>query len=406
MPTRVYTASTAGDVRCKRYPFAVAVPPFPSTVTPHAFDRCSMLTSVKILDGVHTIGSYAFHSCANLVSVEIPYGTRIAAYAFADCPSLVSVVFIKGGATKPLPFRANRTDEEPDESSLESTFSVVGAHAFADCRRLTKMTLPENVVRIDNDAFRGCKALASIELPPRLATLGARAFLGCRSLRTLVIPEAVGAIEQECFHGCSGLTSLTFPPRLVSIGSYAFECCRGLTRITLPDTVARIGEAAFMDCSGITELVLPPHVQSVGRWTFALCAWLAVVRVEGRSSDFHALAFEGCPRLELIVCHEQTPSLEQHRGGARSADLAVLEGIPLADAATQRRIQSLRHWCRQSHRHCAPGMREWVVSVLLVGHRLSASQPQLWLPPEMWYCILGFIQRFVHVPSTLGLGRT
>ena len=62
-----------------------------------AFENCTSLTSVTILDSVTSIGSYAFYSCEGLTSVTIGDSVAsISRYAFEDCTSLTSITIGSG----------------------------------------------------------------------------------------------------------------------------------------------------------------------------------------------------------------------------------------------------------------------------------------------------------------------
>ena len=52
------------------------------------------------------------------------------------------------------------------------------------------------------------------------------------SLKRVTIPDSVTTIGEDAFRGCTGLTSVTIPDSVTSIGEYAFFYCRGLTSIT------------------------------------------------------------------------------------------------------------------------------------------------------------------------------
>ena len=71
--------------------------------------------------------------------------------------------------------------------------------------------VPENVTRIDDEAFSGCDSLTSITLPESVTEIGYRAFSDCSSLKSIMIPEGVTEIGFKAFCGCSRLSSITIP---------------------------------------------------------------------------------------------------------------------------------------------------------------------------------------------------
>jgi len=99
-----------------------------------------------------------------------------------------------------------------------------GLTAYKDAMSLT---IPEavkyknrkyKVVAVGDSAFAGCKRLASIALPERLTTIGASAFKHCTSIQVVEIPESVKFIGNEAFAECKSLTAILFltktPPAL------------------------------------------------------------------------------------------------------------------------------------------------------------------------------------------------
>ena len=54
--------------------------------------------------------------------------------------------------------------------------------AFYDCKKLTTVRPPTNLVTIRRKAFYGCSSLVSIDLPAGLATIEDDAFFLCQSV--------------------------------------------------------------------------------------------------------------------------------------------------------------------------------------------------------------------------------
>ena len=85
----------------------------------------------------------------------------------------------------------------------------------------------------------------------RVMSIGRGAFARCRSLTSVTIPNGVTSIRGGAFTGCNSLTSITIPNGVTSIGDGAFAECSSLTSITIPDSVTDIGYNVFKDCSNL-----------------------------------------------------------------------------------------------------------------------------------------------------------
>ena len=74
-----------------------------------------------------------------------------------------------------------------------------------------------SVTSIGSSAFAGCRSLTSVSIPNSVTSIGSSAFSGCRSLTSVSIPNSVTSIESYAFSGCSGLTSVSIPNSVTSI---------------------------------------------------------------------------------------------------------------------------------------------------------------------------------------------
>ena len=160
----------------------------------------------------------------------------------------------------------------------------IGANAFAWCRNLTSITIPNSITSIDECAFSDSDSLTSITIPDSVTSIGDYAFSDCNDLASVTIGSGVTNIGETAFYGCYSLKSIivnsaninytsvdevlfnkektkllqypagktnvsyTIPDNVTNIGAYAFRYDENLTSITIPDSVTNIGNYAFYFC--------------------------------------------------------------------------------------------------------------------------------------------------------------
>lgn len=234
-----------------------------------------------------------------------------------------------------------------------STYQVeaIGSKAFLNCSGLTKVVLPEGVLRIGGYAFSGCKALAAVVFPESLTSIQAYAFSGCTSLKTASVPNRVEQIGAYAFMGCSGLAEVSLGSGLKELVSGAFNDCTSLQRVNLvdlaaycsvkvagnsvvgassnpfkyattlsingvetkelviPDGVAEISDCAFFGCNAIESLVVPHSVERIGKCSFFECQGLSSIELGEGIQTIDENAFDGCTALGELSLPDKTATI-------------------------------------------------------------------------------------------------
>lgn len=176
-----------------------------------------------------------------------------------------------------------------------SGFYYIRNNAFRNAP-ITNFVIPSTVRFIDALAFSGSK-LTAITIPSNVERLGQEAFKNCMALTSVDIEQSQSnyAIGSSCFEGCTALQSVDIANATTEIGSYAFKNCEALTSVTLPSTLERIAPYAFQNCEALTSVSIP-SVTYIGNYAFQNCEALTSV-------DFSSLeeveyeAFYGCNNL-------------------------------------------------------------------------------------------------------------
>ena len=169
--------------------------------------------------------------------------------------------------------------ETVTNNGTEYSVTKIGSCAFQGSA-VTSVSMPEGIISIDYNAFKGCQNLESVTLPESLTTLGSYAFYSCKLLKTIKIPSGVTAIPSSCFYECSSLESVTIPEGVTTIGECAFQSCN-LNALTLPESLETIGNSAFYRNSSLKSVNIPAKVKTIETYAFSSCGLTDLVIPEG-----------------------------------------------------------------------------------------------------------------------------
>ncbi len=270
-----------------------------------AFSNCKGITNISFSSTVTTIGACAFEGCTSLTSVSIPKNvTAIGDGAFQNCSSLTvisvdensesyktddNILYSKDGCT----LIQHPAGKSVFEFIVPDTVTRVGAHAFAGCNGLIRITIPKTATSVGEKAFDKCPienatvpTCALSELPKNTIKLleinggekiEKEAFKDCDTLKRLTIAGSVKEIGDSAFYGCNDLRNVIISEEgLEVIDEYAFKGCPYLEKIDLPESLKTIGSSAFKDCIRIAKIIIPEGVTKIDRFAFEGCLSLRI----------------------------------------------------------------------------------------------------------------------------------
>ncbi|MBR6071107.1 MAG: leucine-rich repeat protein [Ruminococcus sp.] len=173
-----------------------------------AFSGCDGITSVKLPEGLETIGYEAFYGCKGLTSIELP-----------------------------------------------STVKTLGYRAFAGCTGLTSIKLPESVERIDMNAFDGCSNLSKVEFAESIKDIDGRAFNNTAWLAAKRAEDPIVIVNGVVIDGKSATGDVVIDEGPDTIGEYAFFGSQAKT-VVVPKSVNRILACAFTYCPNLEKITI------------------------------------------------------------------------------------------------------------------------------------------------------
>lgn len=248
---------------------------FPSsikTILGGVFYSCPNLTELLFHDGLQTIEGGTFNECPKLKNIVFPTSlTSLSSGAFSgatidnveignadsifnssgifipNCKNLI----IRGGTiagtngTKLLSALENLT--------LKSTVKFTGTSHFTPCSSTLKtVTIEDGITVIPTSCFANCGKITEITIPASVINIGDNAFYNT-SLKNLVIPDGVQTIGAQAFRGTQ-LTNVSIPASVTVIWENAFNT-PVTTNITLNKKTNEISGSPWGASGTITWLI-------------------------------------------------------------------------------------------------------------------------------------------------------
>lgn len=320
-PTEEETKGSRFDLDCK-YGNACYTKDFKKFIR-LSFSYCYIAEGtkaiLKVLDGTETICSNAINSeyqeqvilpdsllyigdnainCESLKEIQLPQSLRyIGDSALWGCESLQKITIPNGVSHIGTAAFSNTGIKEIICNSPEYT---IDNYYLLDKNRNRiikyfgsedNVVVPPNVNDITG-AFAGCKDIEHITLPQGLTCIGERTFMNCSRLKTIVIQEGVREIGRCAFMNCQCLEYIIIPEGVEMIREFCFDYCQNLRYIVLPSTIEQIGSAnpEFFDfgifnekCISLNHIFIPKGTKEKFIKFFS-----EKILVEGSPEDFFA----------------------------------------------------------------------------------------------------------------------
>lgn len=198
-----------------------------------------------------------------------------------------------------------------------SKLQVVSKYAFYNNSYLEEIDLSNctNLTRIEDGAFENCVNLKKVILPDSVVSIGKNAFRGCTKLESsnntqILNLEGVTYIGPNAFYGCSGteFKTINLPSTLVTLGTQAFYNCENLEAITIPESVTQVGDATFYGCLHLTQARI--YNKTLSAEEFSQCTSLASVTLNNEITVIPEKCFKNstCTNLyRTIGADEENP---------------------------------------------------------------------------------------------------
>ena len=318
------------------------------------------ITSLTMHENTKIIAEKSIENCTNLNKLSIPDSIeRIYDDALWKCDSIEYNSFggadYLGNAENPYVMLVKASDKNLTSYTIHENTKLIYYHAFGDCKKFTRISVPASVKRIGGSIFEGCFMLTEItvdggnkvyrsagnsiiEIDSKtlvvgcsssvipsdgsVTSVGDYAFSECHNLETVVIPDTVTSIGVGAFRSCYKLSEVKLSATLKSIGVEAFFYCYALTRIEIPASVTNIGRNAFGCCFGVTDIVVNEEnkvyhssgntVIETASNKLILGCQNSVVPADGSVTSIGEFAFFWCIKLANITLPDTVTRIEQY----------------------------------------------------------------------------------------------
>ena len=238
--------------------------------------------------------------------------------------------------------------------TLPDSVKEIGNYAFEGCSGLSEIIIPDSVEKIGYGAFENCSGLTNISIPAGITSIEWSAFEGCSRLACVTIPDSLIKIGDSAFNGCSGLTKINIPESIRLIGSRAFNGCSGLLSMPLPDGLVEISRLAFAGCNGLTNVTIPKGLRKIEWGAFANCSGLINISLPDGIEEIEEHAFDGCSKLKKIVIPESVQKI----GGYAFCDCCELESIVIPEGVKEIGAYAFQKCCNLVHINIPAGLSD------------------------------------------------
>ena len=283
-----------------------------SSVSGGAFQNCTELRSVRLPDELTELPDHLFDGCASLAEIDMP-----------DRPIAISAFILNGTAyyndksnwekgvlyADGYLIAADQTFASETEYAVKAGTRVIADKAFSNVgysAKLRKMTLPDRLYRIGQEAFSKLSLLTEINIPDSVRSVGYGAFSGTGyknySDGGLYVGNWLVAVQKVAMESftvregtvgvADGRDSSLFPTK-----------AQAVTQLTLPSSLQYIGARSFARLRNITDLKLPSELRTLGEGAFEGCLSLKTVNL-GKCTKLESIggaAFKEAAISEITV---------------------------------------------------------------------------------------------------------
>jgi sorbitol-specific phosphotransferase system component IIA len=358
-------------------------------IGPSSFSGNSKIINLTIPEHVQTIGENAFNGCNNIVniiskiakptaipdnvfsissaSLYVPQGTRDKYMSLGGWSRFTTVYegvmgektvgdlsFVYATADKTALLVGTTTTAVdvvvPDSFAVDNTYYYVTAidkSVFKGKTSIVNLTLPSTLKQIGDNAFDGCKNIATIvSKATEPITMSDNAFSSYTA--TLYVPKDSRSKYQTATGWNNFATILEGVWKEVTLNGMTFLCATGDKTATLIKTtstekdvtilgtftddgitykVTAIDDAVFKNNTSLVNLKISENVKTIGAYAFQGCSDLRRLELPSTLMYIEEKAFDGAKKLSHVCCKAKVAyDIDENVFSAYTAALYVPDG--------------------------------------------------------------------------------
>ena len=180
----------------------------------------------------------------------------------------------------------------------------------------------KKVTSIGDAAFEN-SSIVSVVIPDGVKELGWRAFASCRNLEKVTMPDGVRDMGICVFEGCA-VKELTISEGIKGLGPYSIALCRNLETITLPKSLEGIGERSLYGDISLKEIYIPENLKSIGPGAFEECTSLESYNVSENNETFAS--------VDGVIFSKNMKTLILYPMGRKDTEYTIPDGVEKIEA--------------------------------------------------------------------------
>ena len=153
------------------------------------------------------------------------------------------------------------------------------------------------VMEIDQNAFYGCSEVTSIDLPYSILRILNDAFRGCSGLQKFTVNE-----NNQSYKDVDGILFSKDNRMLIK-----YPAKKETAEFVISEDVSVICTEAFMDNAFLKKITIGNFVTAISDNSFKNCTSLEEVELGGNTRILGVDAFKNCPKLMLVNSHGMWP---------------------------------------------------------------------------------------------------